>query len=262
VYGKHFQSTYTGSMYGAGADIFAVWGYVIAHTVKSSLEMNPRMLASLLGMTVERVQAAIDYLSAPDPNSRNTDYEGRRLVKDGAFQYFVPSWERYNKIRDQEARREYNRVKKRESRAKSVAALPEINELDGIVSKCQTLSAMSAKEEVEVEVISRHETAGDKRFASFKEALAAYWKHKNLLVPEMPWEGAEAKQLSSFLAANPAVTLEQFQTLLNNRANSSVAHGERVRYWIGNVTKFSEPLDQYSKPLRDQRPQPRRIVST
>ena len=174
MYGKHFKSAYTGSMYGAGADIFAVWGYVIAHTVKSSLEINPRMLAPILGMTIKRVQAAIDYLSAPDPDSRNTDSEGRRLVKDGAFQYFVPGWERYNKIKDEEARREYNRDKKRESRAKAAAALPKISKLDGLsadVKHCQTLSAQE-EEEVEVEVLKTPEKAAERVLSE----LGIYWK--------------------------------------------------------------------------------------
>ena len=30
MYGKHFASMYEGSLYGSGAVVFAVWGYVIA----------------------------------------------------------------------------------------------------------------------------------------------------------------------------------------------------------------------------------------
>ena len=51
MYGKIFASTFTGSMFGAGSDVFAVWGYVIANAQDSRIELNPRMLASTLGST-------------------------------------------------------------------------------------------------------------------------------------------------------------------------------------------------------------------
>lgn len=122
MYGKHFASMYTGSMIGAGAHVFAVWGYAIAHARNSAVELNPKLLAALIGSTTKEMQDAIDFLCAPDPSSRSQDYEGRRLVKEGAFQYLMPSHERYRAMRDEEDRREYNRVKKREERDRRAAA--------------------------------------------------------------------------------------------------------------------------------------------
>lgn len=118
MYGKFFDTTFTGSMMAAGADVFAVWGYVIANTVKSHVELNPRLLAAVIGATPDRMQKAIDYLCAPDPQSRNEAHDGRRLVQDGQFQYFVPSHDKYRAILDAEDRREYNRAAKRKSREK------------------------------------------------------------------------------------------------------------------------------------------------
>lgn len=118
MYGKTFKSMYEGSMYGAGVGVFAVWGYVIAHADKSRIELNPKRLSDTLGGSVKEIQEAIDYLSRPDAKSRHKQAEGRRLVKEGEFQYFIPTWEAYQKIRNEEERREYNRTKKAESRAK------------------------------------------------------------------------------------------------------------------------------------------------
>ena len=95
---------------------------------------------------------------------------------------------------------------------------------------------------------SRRDAPSDTRHTPFRESIAAYWKHKNPDTPELPWGAGDAKQLSTLLAENPSLTLQQFQNLLNNRGKSAVAHGERVSYWIRNVTKFSEPLDAYGKP--------------
>jgi hypothetical protein len=123
MYGKHFTSMYEGSMIGAGCHVFTTWGYVIAKTIAGRVELNPKLMAMLFGhCTPEDVERAIDYLCQPDPQSRNQDHEGRRLVKEGQFQYFVPSHEFYNKIRSEADRREYNRIKQREHRLRAKAA--------------------------------------------------------------------------------------------------------------------------------------------
>ncbi len=121
MYGKHFESMYEGSMYGAGLDVFAVWGYVIAHTKRSRVELNPKRLSDTLGGDIPAIDKAIEFLMAPDPISRHKEHEGRRLIKEGQFQYFVPSWEAYQVIKNAEDRREYNRVKKSEQRARDAS---------------------------------------------------------------------------------------------------------------------------------------------
>lgn len=113
---------YTGSMYGAGVAVFAVWGYVISHTRRARVELNPKHLADTLGGTVEEIEEAIEFLMQPDPKSRNKMHEGRKLVKEGEFQYFLPSWDNYQRIRNADDRREYNRQKKREERARKKLA--------------------------------------------------------------------------------------------------------------------------------------------
>ena len=118
MYGKHFESMYEGSMYGAGIAVFAVWGYAISHVRASMVELNPRLLSNTLGGTVEEVELAIEYLCKPDPESRHKEHGGRRLIREGQFQYFLPSWESYRKIRSADERREYNRVKQAEYRSK------------------------------------------------------------------------------------------------------------------------------------------------
>lgn len=110
MYGKHFQSTYTGSMYGKGALVFAVWGYVIAHTKDSYVEINPIQLAQILGdVSKDEVVAAIEYLCSPDESSRNKDHDGRRLIREGEYLYFVPTFTHYHSMQNSDDRREYMR---------------------------------------------------------------------------------------------------------------------------------------------------------
>ncbi len=125
MYGKHFESMYDGSMYGAGINVFAVWGYVISHARNGTVELNPRKLSDTLGGPIEDIQAAIEFLMKPDSESRHKEHDGRRLLKDGEFQYSIPSWSNYQTLRNEEARREYNRVKQREYREKQRATAEE-----------------------------------------------------------------------------------------------------------------------------------------
>lgn len=141
MYGKFFASTFTGSMFGAGANVFAVWGYVIANTVDGRIELNPKLIASILGTPEAAVIQAITELCEPDPLSRNKSAEGRRLQREGQFQYRVTSHEVYRSIRNEEDRRQYNRVKQQESRARRQTVKRAVIDL----------SALSAHTEIEAE---------------------------------------------------------------------------------------------------------------
>lgn len=144
MFGKFFASTFTGSMMGAGPAVFAVWSYVIANTeVDGFVELNPKLLAAIIGAPIEEMQAAIDKLCAPDPNSRNPEEEGRRLVKEGTFRYRVVSHAIYRALRNEEERRAYNREKQRESRKRR-----RVNNVNDI----QTCVPRSAHAEADAEV--------------------------------------------------------------------------------------------------------------
>src|SRR4051812_47815562 len=98
-YGKFFTSCFSGSMVGAGANVFALWGYVIAHAIDGQVEVNPRLVALTIGMTLDDLTKSLAFLCAPDPESRNKDEEGRRLVKEGQFAYRVVSHAIYRAMR-------------------------------------------------------------------------------------------------------------------------------------------------------------------
>lgn len=98
TFAKVFSSMYTGSMYGAGMHVFAVWGWVLANKDENGeLEINPPLVSHVLGGTVEQVEDAIQYLTSPDPRSRSSEHEGRRLIKISQFGYRVVNHEQYRK---------------------------------------------------------------------------------------------------------------------------------------------------------------------
>jgi len=96
TYAKVFRTMFTGSMYGAGLHVFATWAWALSHKDESGLvEVNPRLVAAELGAEVEQIDRAIEYLTAPDPDSRSPEEEGRRMVRVGQFDFRVVNHARY-----------------------------------------------------------------------------------------------------------------------------------------------------------------------
>lgn len=118
MYGKAYESMYTGSMLGAGCNVFAVWNYVIAKTQRSVIELNPKLIAVILGGSEKEIVEAIEYLCRPDTESRSKEEDGRKMIREGQFQYRVVNWAAYQRIRDANDLKEYNRVKQAEYRAR------------------------------------------------------------------------------------------------------------------------------------------------
>ena len=126
MYGKHFASMYEGSMYGMGAVPFAVWGYIISHVdEKGYLEINPVMLADVIGEPEDKIKAALKELMQPDPRSRCKEDGGRRLVKEGQFLCRVPSYPTYRAIYNKESRRESLRLASKKYREKQKEEVAE-----------------------------------------------------------------------------------------------------------------------------------------
>lgn len=106
-----FRSTYTGSMYGSGPMVFALWPYIIAHIDyrDGTVELNPQMVAATIGSTIDEVVKAVAFLSGPDEKSRTKEEQGRRIVRLGEFLFRVVNYEKYRAVRDAESKREYDR---------------------------------------------------------------------------------------------------------------------------------------------------------
>jgi hypothetical protein len=79
--------------------------------------------------------------------------------------------------------------------------------------------------------------------------VQVYWNSKNQTI-DMPWNGSEGKALKLFLDANPMLSEEVFQELLENRANSEINHSARPREWLERVTDFANgPLNEFNRPI-------------
>jgi hypothetical protein len=136
MYGKHYESMYTGSMCGAGALAFAVWGYVISHQKPTRgkteffVELNPGIISFLIGEPEKEVAQTIESFCKPDPKSRTEAEEGKKLVEINPYLYRVVNGAAYDRMQREEDRREYNRERQRVIRAsRKGTALPSDEEL-------------------------------------------------------------------------------------------------------------------------------------
>lgn len=133
MYGKHFASMYSGSMFGKPAIVFAVWGYIIS-TMRPSrkdgrcyVELNPTLLSATFATTPDEVLDAIRLLASPDEASRTKVEDGRRIVPlddlmhVGPMQFLVVNGSKYRAIRDEEERRLYLREAKRQQRLSTMS---------------------------------------------------------------------------------------------------------------------------------------------
>jgi hypothetical protein len=99
-------------------------------------------LANRARVTIEECEAAINSFLSPDPYSRSQENEGRRIeVADRGW--ILLNYERFRDMRDEEARKEYERNRKREQRAKSTQ---KMSRNVPRVPKCPAVSAHTEAE--------------------------------------------------------------------------------------------------------------------
>lgn len=151
MYGKVFASLWEGTLYGRG-DEQLVLIYMFANCdAEGYLDRTAAAIAGPLGWEVGRVQAALERLEAPDPQSRSTEQEGRRIVclyPERGWGWTIVNYLKYRKMVDSETRKAGNRERKQRQRDRSRA-----------VTQCHTESRQEEVEE-EVERLESKEEAG------------------------------------------------------------------------------------------------------
>lgn len=96
-------------------------------TMLAMADRRGRVAAAIPGLahrarvSLAECEAAIAAFLAPDPYSRTSEHEGRRIeVIDGGWRLL--NYDKYRELRDEESRREQNREAKRRQRERNVSA--------------------------------------------------------------------------------------------------------------------------------------------
>lgn len=125
-YTKLFSSIVTSTVWREGKETKIMWVTMLALADKDGVvEGSIPGLADMARLTVAEARTAIEILSAPDPDSRSKEAEGKRLVPiDGGW--LLVNHAKYRDLMSVEERREYLRKKQAEFRAKAKTGLSTV----------------------------------------------------------------------------------------------------------------------------------------
>lgn len=93
------------------------------------LDMTPEAIHRRINLPLEKVVEFLGLLQEPDPKSRSPEHEGKRLIPLDSHRewgWIIVNYQHYRAIRDEEARRSYNRDAKRKERARKKELKPVI----------------------------------------------------------------------------------------------------------------------------------------
>ena len=142
TYAKLFQSILRSSIWLEDDQTVRVWVAMLALADRNGyVGASVGGLAAQSRVSKKKVLAALEKFLAPDEDSRSQEHEGRRIeVADRGW--ILLNYHRFRDMRDEDARRQYERDRKRDQRAKS-RSVPACPELSGTVPARHEMSAQS-----------------------------------------------------------------------------------------------------------------------
>lgn len=122
MYGKVFRQMYKGTlaMVGPWEAVVTFQQLIILAERDGIVDMTADAISRETTIPVEIIKKGIEALEKPDPESRSPDEEGRRIVRladNRSWGWKIVNKEKYDKIKSDEDRREYQRQYWREKRS-------------------------------------------------------------------------------------------------------------------------------------------------
>jgi hypothetical protein len=199
-------------------------------------------LAARARVSVEACAAALDKFKASDKFSRSPEFEGRR-VEDADRGWVLLNYERFRDMRDEEARKEYERNRKREQRKVSGTS----RDKPGQSRKVPHVPLPSAQADRDRERDRKAEKgdlvpAAPSQHVVAKEEFVNQWRKRYAGEP-YPFVAKDGAQLATLLKASPFVG-ERWASIVS-RYLDDTWWGEHGRHGLAalcaNVVKFSGP---------------------
>lgn len=126
MYVKIFAQIYDSSIADSYLVRFVFEDFLILADKDGHVDMTAAAIARRTNVPLKVVNMAIEKLSSPDLESRSPNEDGRRIVLLDPYRSWgwrIVNYAHYRNIRDNEARQEYFRDRKREQRSKSKGVL-------------------------------------------------------------------------------------------------------------------------------------------
>lgn len=126
MYGKVFRQIFTGSLYGKFEATVTLQAAIVLSDKEGYLHYTAAALAGATGYPMDVVTKGLHDLMQPDPSSRSTEHEGRRIVPldDTGNGFQVVNKAKYAAMRDADEMREQAKERQRRHRAKGKDVTP------------------------------------------------------------------------------------------------------------------------------------------
>lgn len=256
MYGKIYGTMFTGSMYGAGPELLALMSYVIANTDPAHhIELNPQFLAPMFGMEIEAVERCIQKLCEPDPKSRTPTEEGRRILHVAGFTYFVVNHDMYRKIRNEDERREYFKMKQAESREKRKAEAVGDNPPPPLNIKAESNGKLLAEAKEILDFLNQHSGRVYRMVETNITLIRARLQEPDVTVAEMKkmiarqcamWRGDE--KMDRYLRPETLFNKTKFDSYYAARDLPVIPKGQKPHWERGEIQEHIKPKVQVVGP--------------
>lgn len=206
-------------------------------------------LAARARITIEQCEKGLQTFMSPDPYSRSSEHEGRRIeIADRGW--ILLNYERFRDMRDEEARKEYERIRKRKQRGKKC---PEMSQLSRDVPKSPAVSAQAYADTYTDPEKKRHSAAQAHRLTltELPDEWIAWARNEGRVIGCHTWDtfrdywqavpGSKGTKLDWFATWRNWVRREDSNG--NRKAGRGNSAADRVR--AANATEADPEIDRY-----------------
>lgn len=120
MYGKIFDSMYTGTLHGHWEAIVTFQQMIVLSDADGIVDITPAAIAAVTSIPLEIITKGLAVLEAPDEHTRTPGFEGRRLELIDAHRpwgWRIVNHQKYKMLVDADTVREQNRERQRRHRA-------------------------------------------------------------------------------------------------------------------------------------------------
>lgn len=182
MYGKLFETMYTGTLYGHWQAIVTFQQMIVLADADGIVDMTPQAICAHTSIPLEIIEAGLKKLAESDQFSRTPGEEGRRIVcidEHRPWGWQIVNYLKYKNLKDSDEVRAQNRIRAqrfRDKRNGSNAASREVT----------PANTKSRHTDTDIDIDTRNTTAGENPPARFHEFKESYPKRAG----NNPWNRA------------------------------------------------------------------------
>ena len=249
TYSKLFSSITTSTVWSEDNETRILWITILAMSDQHGyVGGSIPGLAAYARISIEAVERGLEKFLAPDKYSRSQEYEGR-LIEVADRVWNILNYDRFRNLRDEEVRRDYERKRKQDQRAKARG----VRDSSGLSHDVPRSPALSAQAEAEAEAEESKEGVPDGTLSParvvelWNEISNGTLPHVRMLTP------GRRKHIALRLGADAERQKPEWWTSLFRRVvESAFCRGENNRKWRANLDFVVRSEDQIARILEGQ----------